>query len=215
MMKLNPVQKIALRLIHSDARFIYTLTKMKSLNPNIKSNYMCMSAPYIGIFADGAEQWGAKVNLPSPKFTEEEKGYYVEMRNAHKLFEYGYDDYFSILSEKFKESDEHFYSIRSVLEQIIGYKNVGVDVNDNHYCGNTILCAIFLPSFNFGIEGKFYKQSSIIAGKLAAFYGTKNLSPYSVDPNITFEMKDYNFFPNVQSKKKVLMDLVCFLYFVQ
>lgn len=203
-MKLNPVQKIALSLIQSDARFIYTITKMNSLNPHIKSNYMCMSTPYIGIFADGAEQWGKKVNLPSPKFTEEEKNYYVEMRHAHKLFEYSYDDYYNVLSAKLTESDKHFYSIRSVLEQIIGYKNVGVDVSDKRYCGNTILCAIFLPSFNFAIDGKVYKQFSIIAGKLAAFYGMKKLYPYSVDHNIEFEMKDYNFFSQCPIKEKTV-----------
>ena len=51
---LNKVQKAAFDLIQSDARFIYTLVDMQNNAKNINSNYVMMSIPYIGIFADGA-----------------------------------------------------------------------------------------------------------------------------------------------------------------
>ena len=60
---LNKVQKAAFDLIQSDARFIYTLVDMQNNAKNINSNYVMMSIPYIGIFADGAEQWCKKIGL--------------------------------------------------------------------------------------------------------------------------------------------------------
>ena len=84
---LNKVQKAAFDLIQSDARFIYTLVDMQNNAKNINSNYVMMSIPYIGIFADGAEQWCKKIGLNAPRFNDEEKEYYVKLRQAHKLFE--------------------------------------------------------------------------------------------------------------------------------
>lgn len=52
----NKVQKAALDLIQSDARFMYTLIDIQNNAKNINSNYLMMSMPYIGIFADGTEQ---------------------------------------------------------------------------------------------------------------------------------------------------------------
>lgn len=59
---LNKVQKAAFDLIQSDARFIYTLVDMQNNAKNINSNYVMMSIPYIGIFADGAEQCAKKLD---------------------------------------------------------------------------------------------------------------------------------------------------------
>ena len=70
---LNKVQKAAFDLIQSDARFIYTLVDMQNNAKNINSNYVMMSIPYIGIFADGAEQWCKKIGLNAPRFNDEEK----------------------------------------------------------------------------------------------------------------------------------------------
>ena len=80
---LNKVQKAAFDLIQSDARFIYTLVDMQNNAKNINSNYVMMSIPYIGIFADGAEQWCKKIGLNAPRFNDEEKEYYVKLRQAH------------------------------------------------------------------------------------------------------------------------------------
>lgn len=142
---LNKVQKTAFDLIQSDARFIYTLVDMQNNAKNINSNYVMMSIPYIGIFADGAEQWCKKIGLNAPRFNDEEKEYYVKLRQAHKLFEMSYEEYETLLLDKFHESDEYFYNIRSLLEKIIGYYNVGTDYCNGAVCGNTILCAMYMP----------------------------------------------------------------------
>lgn len=87
---MNKIQETAYELIREDARFIYALTHISQNARNIDSNYICMSLPYIGIFADGAEQWGKKVKLNTPRFNSEEKKFYEQVRQSHKLFEKSY-----------------------------------------------------------------------------------------------------------------------------
>ena len=60
---LNAVQKAAYELIQADARFLYTLMVIHQDAKNISSNYIMMSQPDIGVFADGAEQWCQKLGL--------------------------------------------------------------------------------------------------------------------------------------------------------
>ena len=111
-MELNYVQKAAYELIQADARFLYTLCVIQQKAKNISSNYMMMSQPYIGVFADGSEQWCRKIGMSAPKFTEEEKKYYSILRESHKFFELPCRECLSILKKKLQESDAYFYSIR-------------------------------------------------------------------------------------------------------
>jgi len=122
---LNKVQKTAFELIQADARFLYTLTEIMKNNQKFQNNYICMSLPYIGIFAEGAEQWCKKMRLNAPQFTKDEKAFYVQLRQSHKLFEKNCDEFETLLLNKFTESENYFYSIRSIREKIIGYYNVG------------------------------------------------------------------------------------------
>ena len=55
-MRLNEIQQAAYKLIQADARFVYTLIDIDKKAQNISSNYIMMCQPYIGVFADGAEQ---------------------------------------------------------------------------------------------------------------------------------------------------------------
>ena len=54
---------------------------MQNNAKNINSNYVMMSIPYIGIFADGAEQWCKKIGLNAPRFNDEEKEYYEALKD--------------------------------------------------------------------------------------------------------------------------------------
>ena len=105
---LNKVQKTAFDLIQSDARFIYTLVDMQNNAKNINSNYVMMSIPYIGIFADGAEQWCKKIGLNAPRFNDEEKEYYVKLRQAHKLFEMSYEEYETLLDNALRKLSSEY-----------------------------------------------------------------------------------------------------------
>lgn len=210
---LNKVQKMAYELIQSDARFIYTLVDMQRNAKNINSNYVMMCQPYIGIFADGAEQWCQKVKLNAPRFNVEEKEYYVELRQAHKLFEISYKKYKTLLLEKFNESDKYFYDTRNLAEKMIGYYNVGADYCNGVVCGNTILCAMYMPFNTLGDKETGFKirQLSVVAGKLAGFFLDKNLVAYDYDDkNNIVKYRDYHFYRKCPIKLKSDLGFVLF-----
>lgn len=212
-MKLNKVQTAAYELIQSDARFLYTLTEIDKRAKNISSNYIMMCQPYIGVFANGSEQWCKKLGLNAPSFNEKEKAYYSALRQSHKLFEKTYFEFASLLMEKLQESDRYFYSIRSLREMIFGYYNVGTDLCNGNYCGNTILCAAHtpMPLLRNQDAGTTIRDISIVVGKLAAFFGCKEFPPYQYndDKNIV-QYEDYHFFDDCPLKEKTALGVVLF-----
>lgn len=210
---LSKVQETAYSLIQSDARFLYTLMDMQRNAENINSNYIMMCLPYIGIFADGAEQWCKKIGLDAPRFNVEEKSYYVKLRKTHKLFEMSYKEYEALLVKKFQESDQYFYSIRSLLEKVIGYYNVGIDYCNGMVCGNTILCAMYMPFDTFGDKkiGPKIRDLSIIAGELAVYFLDTDLKPFDYDDkNNIVKYQDYHFYKKCPLKSKKNLDFVLF-----
>ena len=209
---LNPVQKAAYELIQADARFLYTLTDIQRNAKNISSNYIMMSQPYIGLFTDGAEQWCQKLGLGAPQFTDTEKTYYTALRQSHKLYEMSYSDYLSALMEKFKASDDYFYKNRRLREKLLGYYNVGTDLCNSHFCGNTILCALYTPvdTLNDKEIGPWIRDISVVSGKLAGFFDCQNLPPYNYDDSILVKYEDYHFYKNCPLKKRTELGFLLF-----
>ena len=209
---LNVVQKAAYELIQADARFLYTLTVIQRNAKNINSNYIMMSQPYIGLFADGAEQWCQKLGLGAPQFTYTEKTYYTALRQSHKLYEMSYSDYLSALMEKFKASDDYFYKIRRLREKLLGYYNVGIDLCNGHFCGNTILCALYTPVDTLNDEeiGPWIRDISVVSGKLAGFFDCQNFPSYNYDDSILVKYKDYHFYKNCPLKVKTELGFLLF-----
>lgn len=164
-------------MVQSDAKFLYSLIDIQENVKNIKSNYMLMSLPYIGIFADGAEQWCKKVGL-----------------------------------KNFKESDQYFYGVHSLLEKIKGYYNISVDYCGKEACGKTILCVIYVPLKTLGVKSYelILKDLSIFAGKLVAFFLYPNLKPYNYNKKIIVKYKDYHFYKNCPIKLKSDLGFVLF-----
>lgn len=199
---LNDIQKAAYELIQADARFLYTLIVIRRKEKNISSNYLMMSQPYIGLFTDGAEQWCKKLGLGAPQFTDTEKAYYTTLRQGHKLYEMSYSDYLSALTDKFRASDNYFYNNRSLLEKLVGYYNVGTDLCNGHFCGNTILCALYTPvdTLNNKETGHWIRNISVVSGKLAGFFVCQNLIPYNYNDDISVKYKDYHFYKNCPLK---------------
>lgn len=213
---LNAVQKAAYELIQADARFLYTLMVIHQDAKNISSNYIMMSQPYIGLFADGAEQWCQKLGLGAPKFTDTEKEYYTALRQSHKLYELSYSDFMSALMNKFKASDDHFYNIRSFREKIMGYYNVGTDLCNGRFCGNTILCALYTPidTLNNKESGPWIRDISVVSGKLASFFDCQSFPPYKYNDYILVKHEDYHFYKNCPLKIKteygfLLFSILC------
>lgn len=172
-----------------------------------------MCQPYIGVFADGAEQWCKKMGFNAPCFDVHEKEYYSALRQGHKLFEKNYYEYANLLMEKLKESDKYFYNNRSLREIIIGYYNIGTDLCNGKYCGNTVLCAAHTPLSLLDNKdaGFIIKNLSIVAGKLAAFFDCQSFPVYKYDDNSNdVDYKDYHFFQNCPLKEKTELGLVLF-----
>lgn len=209
---LNPVQKAAYELIQADARFLYTLTVIHGNAKNISSNYIMMSQPYIGLFAVGVEQWCKKLGLGAPQFTDTEKIYYTALRQSHKFYEMSYSDYLSALMEKFKESDNYFYKNRSLREKLLGYCNVGADQCNGHFCGNTILCALYTPvdTLNDKEIGPWIRDVSVVSGRLAGFFDCHNFPPYNYDDSILVKYVDYHFYKNCPLKNKTKLSFLLF-----
>lgn len=210
---LNVVQKTAYTLIQADARFLASLVHVHNNAKHITSNFIMMSQPYIGVFADGAEQWCKKVGIKAPVFTGAEKEYYVLLRQGHKLLEQTYEDYSSLLSQKLRESDNYFYARRSIIEKLFGYYNVGTDLCNNAFCGNTINCAVFspLPLLKNKQAGQWLKRYTVVAGELAAFFGCNEFSsfPYDAVKNRVV-YKDYHFYDRCPLKTRSLLGFVLF-----
>jgi len=220
---LNKVQEKSYKLIQADARFLYNLTRVFK-SPNApKSNYIMMLLPFIGLFADGSEQWGRKVKIGAPVFQDEEKKYYTEMRKSIKMFDITYDELFDTLKDTLNKSDKYYYDIRTLRSKLCGmYYNAGVDLQGNTFCGNTILCSIYAPFYKFGDKqyGKKINNISVVAGSLAAFYGDSNAQSYGVNNSLTFRSKDYHFFSKCPSgikdyDKFLLFSILCSVNFVR
>lgn len=218
---MNKVQTVAYELIQSDACFLYALTDIMKNAKNISSNYICMSLPYIGLFADGAEQWCEKLGSEAPRFTSNEKVYYTQLRQGHKLFEKSYEEYSTLIFEKLTESENYFYGIRSLREKLLGYYNVGTDLCGDEFCGNTILCSLYIPIKTLENKnvGPWIRDMSIVAGKLAAFFGCKELPLYRYDDNHIVKYADYHFYNNSPLKMNddlgfLLFSILCSINYV-
>ena len=218
---MNKVQKTAYELMQADARFLYALTDISKNAQNINSNYICMCLPYIGLFAEGTEQWCKKVGLNTPWFNSTEKTFYTQLRQGHKLFEKNYPDYTTLLFEKLTESENYFYSIRRLREKILGYYNVGIDLCNDEFCGNTILCSMYIPINTLGNKdiGPWIRDISIVAGKLAANLGCKEFPMYKYNDNLIVKYKDYHFYKNSPLKKNdnfgfLLFAILCSINYV-
>lgn len=153
--ELTAQQKAAKELIRSDLRFLYTI--LQNID-RIKSNYVVSMMPYYSMIIDGAESWIAAMNrsalasIEAPRFTQEEKTFYDRARQSIKLWEIRYGEVYTLLKKSYLESDAHFSSLcKPIAKSFHLYDIFGADLTtDGHFCGNTILDAVFMPDFSYG-----------------------------------------------------------------
>lgn len=108
---LNKTEQIAFKLIQSDLQFLLTVYQNASKSG---LSYPVALLPYIGMIIDGCEIWNNKVNrlrTHALKFSEEEKGYYSELRQSIKLWETSFLDLHILLARKYDESELYFSNI--------------------------------------------------------------------------------------------------------
>ena len=144
------------------------------------------------------------------------------MRNSIKFFDLSFNEFSSLLYTAFTKSDKHFFNTRTIMSVIKNlYYNVGVDVRDGKYCGNTILCSIYAPYYSFDANyGKYLRDISVIAGKLTAHYGGTLQAPYSVNLQTRFTYSDFHFFSKCPLKDDkfsnfVLFSVLCSINYVR
>lgn len=92
------------------------------------------------------------------------------------------------------------------------FDNVGTDLCDKEFCGNTILCMLYTPIdiFNKDDVGPWIKNMSVISGKLAAFFGCLDYPPYEYNSNIKVKYEDYHFYKNCPLKEKTELGFLLF-----
>ena len=111
---LTQQQAIAISLIKTDLRFLFTIVKNSE---RFKSNYWLSFMPYMGIIIDGVEDWlqaynqSSKYKITAPTFKKEEQQFYEEMRSAIKMWGMEYDELYQKLKILYEESDRYFSSL--------------------------------------------------------------------------------------------------------
>ncbi len=172
---------------------------------------MSMAQPYIGLFADGAEQWSQKVGLLIKQFSKEEKEYYTLLRNKHKLFDYSYDEFYNIIHKEFIAHDLYFDKNKAWIEKyLLVYKNFGVDYCNTKVCGNTIIIGVYSPysPVEVGFSGKKIRELSVVAGKLCIFFEGDDVELY-FNNKLHFNYKDYHLFKEKLLLKNANFDTFC------
>lgn len=216
------VQEAAIRLIKKDLQYMYTIVKKYK---DIPSNYIVFLMPYTGIVIDGVEDWlksynnSHKEKLAIPLFSTEEQKYYEEMRSSIKLWNNSYDDIFAKLEVVYCESDKYFAGLcKPIARKFKLYDIYGTDLANGKFCGNTILCSYYIPTYSCGSDiGEYLENMGIIGGKYISLFNS--MKEYPIDENIKFEMCDFGGFRksplgNDFNDKFVLFSILCQINFI-
>lgn len=217
-------QKAARELIRSDLRYIFTILKNRE---GIKSNYIVSMMPYQSLIVDGAEAWIVAMNnsvpgaIDAPRFTPEEKEFYDAARQSIKLWELPYAQIYTLMKERYTESDRYFSSLcKPIAKRLQLYDIFGADLTeDGHFCGNTILDAIYLPGYDCtdSAYGPNLRDMAVIGGKYIPIFDA--MEAYAINSDLKFQYKDYGGFikspvGNKFSFRFVLFSILCQINFV-
>lgn len=217
-------QKAAKELIRSDLRYLFTVLKNRE---GIKSNYIVSMMPYQSLIVDGAEAWIVAMNnsvpgaIDAPRFTPEEKKFYDAARQSIKLWELPYAQIYTLIKERYTESDRYFSSLcKPIAKRLQLYDIFGADLTeDGHFCGNTILDAIYLPRYDYADSayGPNLRDMAVIGGKYIPIFDA--MEAYAVNSELKFRYEDYGGFVkspvgNKFSFRFVLFSILCQINFV-
>lgn len=220
----TPQQIAAKELIRCDLRYVFTIFENASY---LKSNYVVSMIPYFSLVVDGAEAWVAAMNsanpgvIEAPRFSKEEKLFYDTARESIKLWEMPYEKVFKLLERHYAESDAYFSSLcKPIAKRLRLYDIFGADLTENgHFCGNTILDAIYLPGYNHGDSayGPNLRNMTVIGGKYVRIFNA--MESYATNKNRCFHYRDYGGFEkspvgNAFSYRFVLFSILCQVNFI-
>ena len=224
MHKLTAQQRAAKELIKYDLRYLFTILQNKD---QLKSNYIVSMMPYLSLIIDGAEAWVAAMNnapicaIEAPRFTQKEKIFYDAARQSIKLWEMPYEEVYNLLQERYIESDRYFSSLcKPIAKHLRLYDIFGADLaNDDHFCGNTILDAIYLPGYDYSDStyGPNLRDMAVISGKYISVFDA--MDAYQTNHSMHFRYQDYGGFVkspvgNKFTYRFVLFSILCQVNFV-
>ena len=223
MLNLNTLQKISIKLIQNDFRFIFTVVKNY---PNIGGNYFVALFPYFGLITDGAEDWLKAFNNSSKQiinatlFNPEQQNFFEKMRESIKLWDNDYDTVFTELEEKYSESDLYYSTVcKPIAKALHLYDIFGAYVANNKYCGNTILSGCYVPYYKIGDDnGEVIRRMSEMTGYYTVIFNAT--SCYKTNPTFSFD-GDHDYGGLVKSPvgnhfsdKFVLFSILCQINFI-
>ena len=221
---LTAQQRAAKELIRCDLRYLFTILKNMD---GLKSNYIVSLIPYLSLIIDGAEAWVAAMNnaspgaINAPRFTQKEKLFYDAARQSIKLWEMPYEKVCTLHETRYAESDDYFSSLcKPIAKYLRLYDIFGADLTeDGHFCGNTILGAVYLPGYNLGDNtyGPNLRDMAVIGGKYIPIFDA--MEAYETNTNLHFHCRDYGGFVkspvgNKFSYRFVLFSILCQLNFI-
>ncbi|MGN1303491.1 MAG: hypothetical protein ACI4YB_00510 [Oscillospiraceae bacterium] len=220
--RMNLQQKTSISLIKNDLKFIYTIINNFS---NIQSNYIVSAMPIIGTIIDGTEDWIKSYNnsnknkINIPLFNEKEQEFYEAMRSSIKFWNKSYDEIYQEIEQLYMDSDKYFSSICSTQARKLKLYDIwGADIVDGQFCGNTILCSLYVPGFKYGTNiGEQIRALSEIGGKYVAMFDVT--TPFQINKSMNFSFTDFGGFNispvgNTYSYKFILFCLLCQINFV-
>lgn len=222
--ELTAQQKAARELIRCDLRYLFTILKNRD---SIKSNYVVSMMPYQSLIIDGAEAWVAAMNnaspgtIDAPRFTQIEKQFYDAARQSIKLWEMPYEEVYALLEKYYTESDDYFSSLcKPIAKYLRLYDIFGADLTeDGHFCGNTILGAVYLPGYNHGDSeyGPNLRDRAVIGGKYIPTFDA--MDAYEINSDLSFHYRDYGGFlkspvGNEFSYRFMLLSILCQVNFI-
>ncbi len=222
--ELTVQQKAARELIRCDLRYLFTILKNRD---SIKSNYIVSMMPYQSLIIDGAEAWVAAMNnaspgiIDAPRFTQKEKLFYDAARQSIKLWEMPYEEVYALLEKCYTESDDYFSSLcKPIAKSLRLYDIFGADLTeDGHFCGNTILGAVYLPGYNLGDSeyGPNLRDMAVIGGEYIPTFDAMDV--YEINTNLNLHDRDYGGFVkspvgNEFSYRFVLFSILCQVNFI-
>ena len=222
--ELTAQQKAARELIRCDLRYLFTILKNRD---SIKSNYIVSMMPYQSLIIDGAEAWVAAMDnsspgtIDAPRFTQKEKQFYDAARQSIKLWEMPYEEVYALLEKCYTESDKYFSSLcKPIAKYLQLYDIFGADLTeDGHFCGNTILDAVYLPGYNLRDSeyGPNLRDMAVIGGKYIPTFNA--MEAYAINTDLSFHYRDYGGFVkspvgNEFSYRFVLLSILCQVNFV-
>ena len=229
-LKLTPTQKIVLKLIQDDMKFIYNV--IKDMEARKEYNFTIALLPYMALVYKESYKWCKKIK-------ELKKSIPINIPNEIELYSEYYREYNKLLKNdiitinnnyeyQFNKTKNYFEKNRSNFSKKLGiYKTYGVGTYQDSITKklpiyNTIYFSILIPKFSWDNLNETSKDLYRIAEHIGKFFGIF-LHPYEdrLTNNITsIKIVDYDFgprtspFQNEYSDKFLIFDLLCKCNFV-